>query len=67
MLPHFEEEIVKPEETDILKDNSRSVITIRPETLTGTGKSDINIVQKVNYPESGAGPKDSTDRSIKEI
>jgi hypothetical protein len=48
MLPPFVEEIVEPEEIDILKDDLRSVISIQPETLTGTGKSDIPIVRKIN-------------------
>ena len=68
MLPPFEKKIVEPEEIDVLKDDSRSVISIQPETLTGTGKREINILQRVNYPESGgSGLEGPTDRSIKEI
>jgi len=68
MLPPYEKEIVELKKIDILKDDSRSVISINPETLTETGKKDIKIVQMVNYPESGdCRPEDPTDRSIKEI
>ncbi len=68
MLPPFEKEIVEPGEIDVLKDDSRSVISIQPETFTGTGKRNIKIVQRGDYPKSGGGgPEDPTDRSIKEI